>query len=199
VRSRARNPAQRLRAAVEALPRRTRIAMLEGIRNNEIIAGGYTAKRGGICPMLAAHRNGGRTNLASFARSWDRFTGARRPRAATPRELRALASHLELSLLRDDGEELSIAALAAQLRGERATSAAQRPPTEPSQPRRLANRIPTGDRHRARQLRRRARWAWLRPTRSYEVFSERLAAAEEELSEQRAREHLEAQRAPQPN
>ncbi len=26
--------------------------------------------------MLAAHRNGGRTSLASFARAWDRYTGA---------------------------------------------------------------------------------------------------------------------------
>ena len=41
--------------------------------------------------MLAAHRNGGRTSLASFARAWDRYTGARgasaaghRARAHTP-------------------------------------------------------------------------------------------------------------------
>ena len=32
--------------------------------------------------MLAAHRNGGRTSLASFARAWDRYTGARGAAAA---------------------------------------------------------------------------------------------------------------------
>jgi hypothetical protein len=48
--------------------------------------------------MLAAHRNGGRTSLASFARAWDRYTGARRARAATPRELTALRSMLEASI-----------------------------------------------------------------------------------------------------
>ena len=54
--------------------------------------------------MLAAHRNGGRTDFASFARAWDEFTGAgRRSRRATRRELRALRSYLELSLLADRG------------------------------------------------------------------------------------------------
>jgi hypothetical protein len=38
----------------------------------------YEAEKGGpgVCPMLAAHRNGGRTSLASFARAWDRYTKA---------------------------------------------------------------------------------------------------------------------------
>ena len=41
--------------------------------------------------MLAAHRNGGRTSLASFAHAWDRYTGVRgRPRPATERELHTL-------------------------------------------------------------------------------------------------------------
>jgi hypothetical protein len=201
VRRRTRNRAQRLRTAIDALPRRTRIAMLEGIRTNEIIAGGYTAKGGGgICPMLAAHRNGGRTNLASFAPAWDRFTGARRPRAATPRELGALASYLELSLLRDEQDELSVTALAAQLRAERdASSTEPQPATYGPKSDRAATRRPTGERHRARELRRRARWAWLRPTRSYEVFAERLAAAEQELSEQTARELPAAQGEQAPN
>jgi len=174
--------------------------MLEGLRKNEIIAGGYTVKGGGICPMLAAHRNGGRTSLASFARSWDRFTGARQPRPATPRELNALASYLELSLLRDEQDELSVTSLAAQLRAERgAASAPRQPAIEPAEPKRPSKRLPTDDRHRGRELRGRARWAWLRPTRSYEVFSERLGAAEQQLSERSAREALAAQREPQPN
>ena len=52
--------------------------MLEGIRANEIIVGAYTDEDG-ICPMLAAHRAGGRTNFISFAKAWDRFAfrGAR--------------------------------------------------------------------------------------------------------------------------
>jgi hypothetical protein len=49
--------------------------------------------------MLAAHRCGGRTSFISFARAWDRFTRAKRARAATERELRALEAHLIASLL----------------------------------------------------------------------------------------------------
>ena len=61
-----------LRLAIECLPRVTKLAMLAGIERNEIIAGAY-ASDDGICPMLAAHRAGGRTNFISFARAWDRF------------------------------------------------------------------------------------------------------------------------------
>jgi hypothetical protein len=73
--------------------------MLEGIRSNEIIAGAYTDRHGGVCPMLAAHRNGGRTSFITFARTWDRFTGARRARLATQRELGVLVAQLEASIL----------------------------------------------------------------------------------------------------
>jgi hypothetical protein len=97
---RRRRPARDLRAAIDRLPLHTRHAMLAGIQANRIIVGGYTDGRGGVCPMLAAHRNGGRTSLASFARAWDRYTGApRRPRAATGRELNALTAMLEASIL----------------------------------------------------------------------------------------------------
>jgi hypothetical protein len=167
VRRKARNPAQRLAFAVAALPRRTRIAMLRGIDDNEIIAGGYSDKRaGGICPMLAAHRNGGRTSLASFARAWDRFTGAERPRLATGRELRALRSHLELSLLEDEQAD-SLGALAERIKRERPASA-------PKRARRRRTRL----------------GAWLIPTRRYDVFAGRLTAAQEQLSEQRAAQLL---------
>ena len=87
-----------LRLAVECLPERTRIAMLEGIDANTIIVGAYTDRRGGVCPMLAAHRHGGRTDLLAFAHAWDRFCGAKRPRTATERELYVLKAHLEASL-----------------------------------------------------------------------------------------------------
>jgi hypothetical protein len=66
----------------------------------------------GVCPMLAAHRAGGRTNAIAFAKVWDRvaFRGARRTRdtrarRASERELLILRSHLESSLLEDDGLE----------------------------------------------------------------------------------------------
>ena len=183
MRRKARNPAQRLRTAVDVLPRRTRIAMLRGIEDNDIIAGGYSDKQvGGICPMLAAHRNGGRTSLASFARAWDRFTDARRPRLATGRELRALRSYIELSLLRDEQGEQSLAALAEHIKSERRARPQRTRPIRATRP------ADTGERHRARELRRKRRWAWLIPTRRYDVFADRLAAAEEQRSEQRTGE-----------
>ena len=64
-------PRERLRVAVDLMPRHTREAMLRGLADNEIVVGAYTWE-GGICPMLAAHRNGGRTSYARFARCWDR-------------------------------------------------------------------------------------------------------------------------------
>jgi hypothetical protein len=93
-----RSPHDDLRLAIDCLPERTRVAMLEGVRSNEIIVGAYTDKLGGVCPMLAAHRNGGRTNFISFAKAWDGFARARRPRAASEREVRILETMLEASL-----------------------------------------------------------------------------------------------------
>ncbi len=95
--------------------------MLRGIESNRIIVGAYVdSSSGGVCPMLAAHRNGGRTSVASFARAWDDYTGASRPRRATRREVRTLRSLLESSLDLDSGfERTPIAELAAQIRAER--------------------------------------------------------------------------------
>ena len=85
---RRRRPAQELRVAIEWLPIDTKQAMLDAIEHNRIIIGAYTDRDGGVCPMLAAHRNGGRTSYASFARAWDLYTGAgHRSRPATEREL----------------------------------------------------------------------------------------------------------------
>ncbi len=96
---RRRRPARDLRLAVDCLPLTTRRAMLDGIANSRIIVGAYTDRQGGVCPMLAAHRNGGRTSLASFARAWDSYTdAARRPRPATERELNTLRAMLEASI-----------------------------------------------------------------------------------------------------
>ncbi len=89
-----------LRLAIDCLPVRTREAMLHGVVGEQrIIVGAYVDGEGGVCPMLAAHRRGGRTNLLAFARSWDRFTRAgRRARSATPRERSILVGQLQASL-----------------------------------------------------------------------------------------------------
>ena len=104
VRRSRRREAQRLRSVVDSLPYETRLAMLEGIgRYDRIIVGAYTDRTGGVCPMLAAHRCGGRTDFRSFARAWDGFTGAgRRARNATERELRTLTAQLEASVWAED-------------------------------------------------------------------------------------------------
>jgi hypothetical protein len=99
---------ERLRLAIDCMPVATREAMLEGVRDSErVIVGAYVDERGGMCPMLAAHRHGGRTDFLAFARSWDRFTRAKRgSRPATPREVRILMSQLEGSLAESSGLEL---------------------------------------------------------------------------------------------
>ena len=95
-----------LRLAIDCLPVRTRMAMLAGVRDNEIIVGAYSDRHGGVCPMLAAHRNGGRTDFISFAHAWDRFAGGKRARRASDRELNVLVAHLEASLLAEDDIDL---------------------------------------------------------------------------------------------
>ena len=94
----ARDPINRLRTAIDCLPARTREAMLEGVRSERIVVGAYTDGHGGVCPMLAAHRHGGRTSFLSFARAWDDFTRTDTVRRVTPRELRVLTELLEASL-----------------------------------------------------------------------------------------------------
>jgi hypothetical protein len=157
--------AQELRQAVDCLPERTREAMLEGIDSNPIIVGAYTDQRGGVCPMLAAHRHGGRTNLASFAKAWDRYTGARRrPRPATERELRTLRAMLEASLFYG-GSELESAVADHH-------AVKRRNPRD------------TGEKSRIKELKGRPGWAWLRVFRRYDDFQAALAQAE---SEEKAR------------
>jgi hypothetical protein len=97
-----------LRLAIDCMPVATREAMLEGVRRYErIIVGAYVDDHGGVCPMLAAHRCGGRTDFLSFAKSWDRFARADgRKRAATQRELRILVTQLQDSLASCSGLEL---------------------------------------------------------------------------------------------
>ena len=120
-----RSPHDDLRLAIDMLPERTRIAMLEAVRNEQIIVGAYTDKDGRVCPMLGAHRRGGRTNFISFAKAWDAFARARRPRPATEREVRILDTMLEASLLAErqvplDGVIAEHQELARERRGREA-------------------------------------------------------------------------------
>jgi hypothetical protein len=105
------SPVEGLRLAIDCLPVATREAMLQAVHAGErIIAGAYVDRQGGVCPMLAAHRRGGRTDFISFARSWDRFTRVGgKAREATPREVRVLTAHLEGSLTSVNGLELDLA------------------------------------------------------------------------------------------
>ena len=172
---RQRKRAQDLRRAIDCLPRNTREAMLDGIDANPIIVGAYTDGSGGVCPMLAAHRRGGRTSLASFARAWDRYTEAQNARRATERELLTLRAMLEASLYYEP-DASDLAAVAAEVRGRRAAEAA---PDEPA-------RRDTGERDRSRELSRRPGWAWLRVFRRYDDWQEALARAEEQQADQAA-------------
>jgi hypothetical protein len=117
--ARRRRPARELRIAIDCLPLQTRKAMLEGIESNNIIVGAYTDRKGGVCPMLAAHRHGGRTSYISVARAWDRYTGARRPRPATEREINTLRTMLEASIAFDELPSVSEVAREAQKLRER--------------------------------------------------------------------------------
>jgi hypothetical protein len=152
--------------------------MIESLEDERIIVGAYTDGDGGICPMLAAHRNGGRTNLASFARAWDRYTGAVTMREASDRELRTLRAMLEASLYyEDNADDL------ARIAREHKELAAER-----------ADREDTGERDRSDELGRRHGWAWLRVFRRLDEYeaaleeAERQAAAGRAAQEQRERE-----------
>jgi hypothetical protein len=107
-RDRGNSNVERLRLAIDCMPVATREAMLAGVRANErIIVGAYVDGRGGVCPMLAAHRAGARTDFLSFARSWDRFTRAKGGvRVASTREVSILVAQLQDSIVSASGLEL---------------------------------------------------------------------------------------------
>jgi hypothetical protein len=196
MRERSRATTQELRLAIECLPRHTRVAMLEGISSNDIIVGAYT-NRNGICPMLAAHRAGGRTDFISFAKAWDRyaFRGARKQaaRRATERELLILRTHLEASLLDDDGPAADLRAAMAEHR----ELMARRQPPDPARPRPGDPDGPRpGDPDRSRELRARPGWAWLRVFRRYDDYQraldrlDRMREPGRDAEEQREPEHV---------
>lgn len=100
---------ERLRSAVDALPRPAREAMLDGVHEDTIIAGAYVGGGGtASCPMVAVHRRGVRTDANRFARAWDQYCGVAQGQArkATERELGTLAAILEASLLADEHVDL---------------------------------------------------------------------------------------------
>jgi len=100
-----------LRLTVSCLPVHTREAMLLAVTSGQrIIVGAYVDGEGGMCPMLAAHRRGGRTDFLAFAKAWDRYTNARgRPRQASGRELSVLTRLLEESVREDEGLDMASA------------------------------------------------------------------------------------------
>jgi hypothetical protein len=174
-----------LRQAIDCLPTSTRIAMLEGIRSNDIIVGAYT-DGGGICPMLAAHRAGGRTDFIGFARAWDRFafrgTRVGVARRATERELLILRTHLEASLLDEELASQDLAGAVAEHRAllaQRGTRDGAARHREQPQWRRDPRSRP-GDRDRSRELRKRPGWAWMRVFRRYEDYERALERVQSE-------------------
>jgi hypothetical protein len=189
MRTRRRANLEDLRRAIDCLPHRTKVAMLEGIAGNEIIVGAYSTGDG-ICPMLAAHRAGGRTNLISFAKAWDRFAfrdaGSQRARRATERELLTLRAHLEASLLAEDaplGDQTAGGGELAAARAEHERLIARRRrererEREVKRTRRSGSR--PGDPSRTRELRDRRGWAWTRIVRRYDDYERVLARLESE-------------------
>jgi len=145
--------------------------MLEGIEGNRIIVGAYVDRQGGVCPMLAAHRHGGRTALASFARAWDRYTGAGSdPRPASDRELRTLRTMLEASVAIDSGGSPELAGAIAEFEASRERRADAREPASPKGP-----PLKTRELDRTEELRRLPGWSWLRPFRRLDEYEQALA------------------------
>ena len=90
-----------LRSSIDTLPERTRRAMLSGLASNTVITGAFS-DGSGVCPMLAAHREGDRARCMSFPEAWDRFTGVHGryiTRPATQYEVLHLRMQLEESLV----------------------------------------------------------------------------------------------------
>jgi hypothetical protein len=90
-----------LRTSIDTLPERTRRAMLAGIANNTVITGAFTDGANGVCPMVAADREGKGARCMGFPEAWDRFTGVHGryiTRPATQYEVLQLRMALEESL-----------------------------------------------------------------------------------------------------
>jgi hypothetical protein len=185
MRTRRRATIEDLRLAIDCLPHRTRTAMLAGLQANDIIVGAYSTSDG-ICPMLAAHRAGGRTSLISFAEAWDRvaFRDARKAgaRRATERELLILRTHLEASLLAEETPTDELAAARAEHealmeRRRRQAAVAPVPAAPASRP---------GDPDRGRELRGHPGWSWTRVVRRYDEYESLLLRIDAQRRESEA-------------
>jgi hypothetical protein len=137
-----------LRRSIDVLPERTRKAMLVGLGNNTVITGAFSGG-GGACPMLAAHREGGRTSVCSFPEAWDAFTGVAGRniiRAATDYEIQILRREIEASLQPAGPSELgaAIAEYKASVEARRHEELAAEQET-PAQTRRRRLRITGGE------------------------------------------------------
>jgi len=91
-----------LRRSIDVLPERTRKAMLHGLGNNTVITGAFAASGQGACPMMVAHREGGRTSCCTFPEAWDKFTGVYGRsivREATEYEVQILCEEIQASLV----------------------------------------------------------------------------------------------------
>jgi len=207
-----RQRARDLRAAIDRLPMTTRKDMLEGIEANPIIAGADGNLRGGVCPLFAASRQPSRRIGRPFARAWDRYAGARLPRAATERELRTLRSMLAASVelelepevsLADAISEHKISSVLTRLEPEvslgdaiseheslSARTRVEREARTEATPRTAGPiRRDTGGRDRARELSGRTGWAWLRPVRRYDDYERALLELHDAALEHRSTEH----------
>jgi hypothetical protein len=106
-----------LRRSIDVLPERTRRAMLSGVTSNTVITGAFS-DGSGVCPMLAAHREGGRTRVVSFPEAWDRFCGVYGrsiTRPATQEEVAVLRAQIEDSLIAPPADTLLSDAISEHL------------------------------------------------------------------------------------
>jgi hypothetical protein len=117
-------------------------------------------------------------------------------RKATERELLVLRTHLEASLLEDDGPAPDLAEAMAEhreLTRRRAEAAAEA--GEPTRRRsRDAERRRPGDADRMRELSDRPGWAWMRVFRRYDEYERalaRLQAEEQAIADRAARDERE--------
>ena len=179
----AKDRAEELPQAIEELSVTTRAAMLQAVRcpATRLIAGSYVAPGGGVCPLLAAHRCGGRTHdgstgVSTFADVWDRYTGASasEPRPIEQAERQMLEGLLVASLARE--QHRREAAERRERREREARGAIAR--VRAGRGARLEALLSAqGDENRARELARRAGWAWLGVYRRYDEYRAAVAQA----------------------
>lgn len=188
-----RQRARDLRAAIDRLPLTTREDMLEGIEANPIIAGADGTIQGGVCPLFAASRQPTRRQGRPFARAWDRYAGARLPRAATERELRTLRSMLAASIELEAEPDFSLAEAISEHRLSSARTSMERELPVETTSRPVASREDRragADRDRTRELAGREGWAWLRPFRRYDDYERALLELQDAaLGRRAAAEH----------